>query len=149
MKMKVQTAVYGTLETERDKLIYFPDGIMGFPDNKQFALFPIEEGNPFCLLQSVDRRDLGFFVTDPRNFSNSRDLPKRMTLSGDSQVYITVCQMDGGFVGNLAGPLVVDPKTRRGRQEVLSGYQRVIPLGNQLKADRYRLNGIGRIPELN
>ncbi|MCI8896321.1 MAG: flagellar assembly protein FliW, partial [Lachnospiraceae bacterium] len=41
--MQITTKVFGEITVDDDKLIYFPKGIIGFPDLKDFALIHDEE----------------------------------------------------------------------------------------------------------
>ena len=41
--MKIKTKVFGEVTIDDDKAIYFPAGIIGFPDMTEFALIHDEE----------------------------------------------------------------------------------------------------------
>lgn len=67
--MKVITRLFGEIEIEEDKIIYFKKGIIGFPDCKQFTLIFDEEenGDPknISWLQSLDEPSFALPVMDP------------------------------------------------------------------------------------
>src|SRR5439155_8061071 len=49
----------------RDRLIRFEEGLIGFPECKDFVLKENDDLAPFCLLQSLELLDLGFLVLEP------------------------------------------------------------------------------------
>ncbi|MEA2101054.1 MAG: flagellar assembly protein FliW [Thermodesulfobacteriota bacterium] len=63
--MKIDTLRFGSIDVQEDKIITFPNGIMGFDKAGKFILFPHKEGSPFYWLQSVDVGDLAFVVMSP------------------------------------------------------------------------------------
>ncbi len=126
--MTIETTRFGQVEVDETKLIVFPRGLLGFPLHKQFALVQTGVNSAFYWLQSADRADLAFVVTDPRLFladykvpAKSEDL-KQLDL-GDAegaQLFVIVNKVDGVLTGNLQGPLVINATTRVGKQLVLS-----------------------------
>ena len=126
--MKVETTRFGQIEVDENRLIKFPSGLLGFPDNNDFALVQTNDEGTFFWLQSIERPELAFVVCDPLLFLpdyqvavKSEDLDK-INLSGmdDAQVLIIVNKIDRMLTGNLQGPLVINAVNRNGRQLVLS-----------------------------
>ncbi len=64
--MEIQTARFGPITVQEDKVLLFPKGILGFSQNKKFILFPHTEGSPFYWLQSVDDGTIAFVVMNPQ-----------------------------------------------------------------------------------
>lgn len=126
--MILQTSRFGQIEVDDQRLIHFPGGIVGFPDNRDFALVQTSEDSGFYWLQSVDRAELAFVVCDPRLFVSDYRVPiKQEELSqiglsdpGGAQVFIIVNKVDDQLTGNMQGPLVVNLETRVAKQLVLS-----------------------------
>jgi len=126
--MRIETSRFGRLEVDESKLITFPQGLLGFPQQRDYALVQTGEGSSFYWLQSVDRPDLAFVVCDPRMFVADYSVSvKKEDLAGigietvgDAQVFIIVNKVNGLLTGNLQGPLVVNIATRQARQLVLS-----------------------------
>jgi flagellar assembly factor FliW len=58
---QAQTKLYN-----KDTIIHFAEGLIGFSGFKDFVLIETEEIKPFRLLQSADSNDIGFVVLDPR-----------------------------------------------------------------------------------
>lgn len=126
--MIIETSRFGPLEVDEQRLISFPRGILGFPDQQRYALIQTSENSCFYWLQAVDRSDLAFVVCDPRLFVPDYCVPVKLDelsqihLADPSaaQVFIIVNKVDTLLTGNLQGPLVVNVETREARQLVLS-----------------------------
>lgn len=67
--MKVNTRLFGEIEIAQDKIICFENGIIGFPDCKQFTLIFDEaedgERKNISWLQSLDEPSFALPVMDP------------------------------------------------------------------------------------
>lgn len=66
--MKLETRLFGEIEVAEEKRIHFTDGIIGFPDCKDFTLiYDEEKGNRknICWLQSLDESVFALPVLDP------------------------------------------------------------------------------------
>ncbi len=126
--MIIQTSRFGSLEVDDSRLIGCDKGILGFPDNREYALVQTGEDSGFYWLQSVDRDDLAFVVCDPRLFVPDYRVPVKaeelipigLDDPANAQVFIIVNKIDGMLTGNLQGPLVVNVETRQAKQLVLS-----------------------------
>ncbi|HPW68854.1 MAG: flagellar assembly protein FliW [Desulfomonilia bacterium] len=64
--MEITTVRFGTIPVQEDKVIVFPKGILGFPHDTRYILFPHGEGSPFYWLQSVDDGAVAFVVMNPQ-----------------------------------------------------------------------------------
>jgi flagellar assembly factor FliW len=126
--MLIQTSRFGQLDVNRDRLIRFEEGILGFPKQKDYALIQTGEGSGFYWLQSIDTPDLAFVVCDPRLFVADYRVPVKaddlenigLSDSNDAQVFVIVNKQDVLLTGNLQGPLVINVLSRQARQLVLS-----------------------------
>ena len=126
--MLIQTSRFGQLDVNRDRLIRFEEGILGFPKQKEYALIQTGEGSGFYWLQSGDTPDLAFVVCDPRLFVADFRVPVKvddletigLSDANDAQVFVIVNKVDELLTGNLQGPLVINVVSRQGRQLVLS-----------------------------
>ncbi len=126
--MQIHTSRFGQLEVDADRLITFDEGILGFPNETQFALIQTGQGSGFYWLQSISRQDLAFVVADPRLFVADYKVPVKLedlqtielTDADNAQVFIIVNKVDELLTGNFQGPLVVNVVNRRARQLVLS-----------------------------
>ena len=126
--MKVMTTRFGEIEIDQDRIISFSKGVLGFPDNHDFALLQTNDEGNFFWLQCLERADLAFVISDPMLFvpdyqvSAKNDDLEEIDLKDmkDSQVFIIVNKIDKTLTGNLQGPLIVNIANHQGCQLVLS-----------------------------
>lgn len=126
--MMIDTSRFGRLEVDAERFITFDEGILGFPEQKAYALIQTGVGSGFYWLQSVDTPDLAFVVCDPRLFVVDYQAPVKLEeLSGigltdpeNGQVFTIVNKVNDLLTANFQGPLVVNVVNRRARQLVLS-----------------------------
>ncbi len=126
--MIIQTSRFGAVEVDETRLIRFPKGILGFPNNTDYALIQTGENSGFYWLQAVDRAELAFVVCDPRLFVPDYAVPIKaedldsigLQDPNGAQVFIIVNKVEDLLTGNMQGPLVVNIETRVAKQLVLS-----------------------------
>lgn len=126
--MIISTSRFGQLEVDPERLITFGDGILGFPQQREYGLIQTGEGSGFYWLQSVDTRDLAFVVCDPRLFVADYRVPVKveeldaigLKEPDNAQVFVIVNKVKDLLTGNFQGPLVVNVASRQARQLVLS-----------------------------
>ncbi|MBN1492223.1 MAG: flagellar assembly protein FliW [Phycisphaerae bacterium] len=126
--MIIETSRFGPVEVDETRLIRFSKGLLGFPDNREFALIQTGEKSGFYWLQAVGRPELAFVVCDPRLFVPDYSVPikpeelRAIGLEDPSgaQVFVIVNKVNDLLTGNLQGPLVINIETRDGKQLVLS-----------------------------
>lgn len=139
--MKIETTRFGTLEIEETGVIQFPEGLLGFPEQKKFVLLEHKKESPFCWLQSADQPELAFVLTNPflieqeylNDLSPSEEALFQGEQGGSINVFVIVTIPPGKLdemTVNLLGPLVIELDTRIGRQVVLpnSGYSHKHPI---------------------
>lgn len=128
--MKIHTKFLGKIEVTQEQLYSFEEGIPGFPEEKQFALIPFGKNTPFMILQSTSNVQIGFVLAFPYTFKTDYafDLSKQdvETLNIEKQediiTYAIVTLKDTllNSTINLLAPIVINTKTRQGRQIVLN-----------------------------
>jgi flagellar assembly factor FliW len=126
--MQIETTRFGPVEVDQSRLIHFPEGLVGFPAHRRFALIATGQQSSFYWLQSVDDPDLAFVVTDPRLFIldyevhlRAEDYPRVGAEDKQPvQLFVIVNKVDQLLTANLQGPLVVNPANRLALQIVLS-----------------------------
>jgi len=126
--MIIQTSRFGGIEVDDQRFLNFPKGLLGFPDDREFALIQTGENSGFYWMQAVHRPELAFVVCDPRLFVQDFKLPIKaedltqigLSDASGSQVFVIVNKVDDLLTGNLQGPLVINVATRVGKQLVLS-----------------------------
>ncbi|RJR30510.1 MAG: flagellar assembly protein FliW [Desulfobacteraceae bacterium] len=138
---RVQTSRFGTVEVDEHRMIHFPEGLLGFPEHKEFVLLEDKPDSPFFWLQSLSDPELAFVLTNPFFFREdylhalSREEKSLfMNEQGEEMVLLTLVSIPAGHpedaCTNLLGPLVIDPARRTGRQLILpgTGYSHHYPL---------------------
>lgn len=126
--MVIQTSRFGGIEVDDQRFLNFANGLLGFPNDREFALIQTGENSPFYWMQAVHRPELAFVVCDPRMFLpdyrvaiKADDLAQiGLADTGGSQVFVIVNKVDEMLTANLQGPLVINVATRVGKQLVLS-----------------------------
>src|SRR4051812_30964455 len=131
-EIEIQSTRFGTLVVDEERIINFPNGLLGFPDHKRFALIQTGEENYFFWLQSVDEPNLAFVVADPAIFFKGYEVPLRdetrqeLRLGDEEgaervlQVFVICNKVGEWLTGNLLGPLVVNAGNRLAQQVVLT-----------------------------
>ncbi|MDB5292107.1 MAG: fliW [Phycisphaerales bacterium] len=126
--MEIQTSRFGEMAVDDDRIMTFPNGLLGFPDHTRFALIKTGAENYFFWLQAVDEPNLAFVVTDPAIFFKDYEVPVReemqqeLRLTDPSflQVFVICNKVGEWLTGNLLGPLVVNAENRLAQQVVLT-----------------------------
>ncbi len=117
------TSRFGRLEVTIDKVIHFPNGLIGFPDVKRFILMDYNDTS-IKWLQAVDDPDVAFIVMPPFEFFPDYSLKIERSIRNlleideeEDIVTLTVLRVDGGKVtANLQGPLVINSINKKGIQ---------------------------------
>jgi flagellar assembly factor FliW len=129
--MRCTSSRFGQFEIDEKSLLTFPSGILGFPDWTRYVILDHDTDAPFKWLHSVEQAELAFVIIDPVLFKPDY----RVHIGADAlaeiesddardlsiAVILTIPSDDPGRItGNLRGPLVMNPRTRRCKQLVLS-----------------------------
>ncbi len=128
--MIVETTRFGTVEVNDQSVLDMPDGMIGIERCKRFVLLEERPGTAFKWLQSVDDPRIAFVVINPVDFfpDYDIDIPDDQAASlglknsSDAAMLTTVTiYPDAGKVtANLVGPIVMNTRTLRAAQVVLS-----------------------------
>jgi flagellar assembly factor FliW len=139
----VKTRNFGSIEVRSDQIIYLEPGLLGFTQYHRYVLIEHQQEAPFLWLQCLDNSDLAFVVIDPRCLLSDyqpgplalvmRDM--KVERSEDLKILVILTIPPGKpqeMTANLMGPVVVNLKTRQGRQLVVedahySHKHRVLP----------------------
>ena len=128
--MKIETAQFGEVEIEEEKIITMPLGLVGFPENKRFVIFQHKENSPFFWYQSLDDPELAFVIINPLLFKpdyqvNSEAVLGEMEWPADSKfdLFVIVTIPKGrpqGMTANLIGPILVNLNTKEAVQMIIA-----------------------------
>ena len=126
--MDIQTSRFGVLTIDEQRILFFPQGLLGFPNQKRFALIQTGPEKCFFWLQCADEPNLAFVVADPTIFFKDYDVPLRqeylkeldMADSRFAQVLVICNKAEQWLTGNLLGPLLINAANCLGQQVVLT-----------------------------
>lgn len=125
----VQSSLLGTLSVPHGQSYVMKDGLLGFPNAKDFALVPTERPG-MLWLQSVDFEALTFLLVDPFQYLDGYSLELGAKELGgleseDPSKVLILCILtlprseDDQPTVNLQGPLAFDLEKREARQIIL------------------------------
>lgn len=128
--MKIVTERFGEIEIKETEIISFPKGIPGLDDYKKFVLFPVDEqDSPYFFLQSIEKKDLCFFLLDTLAYFADYDIEldestiQSLSVESPSDIIvlslITVTTSLQEATANLKGPIILNVKKNLAKQVVL------------------------------
>ena len=140
--MQITTNVFGEITVDDDKLIYFPKGIIGFPDLKDFALIHDEEKGSDSIhwLQSIQEPAFAMPVMDPllvcSDYNPEADdelLNNLGEIKPDDLLVLVTVTVPSDLTQmsvNLKGPIVINAGERKAIQVIAEGdtYQVKFPI---------------------
>jgi flagellar assembly factor FliW len=116
---------FGDYEVPAERVLTFPQGLIGFRDAHRFALLDASRpGSPFRCLVCLDEPELGFVVCDPVALwpTYAADLPPPEHGRAEDTAVLALVTVPSNaleMTANLMAPLVVDCQSRTGWQCVL------------------------------
>lgn len=139
----VKTRHFGVLQVKPEQIIFLDPGLLGFGQYHRYILVEHQRESPFLWLQCLDNPDLAFVVTDPlcllREYSPAqlaRVIEEMQPDRPEDVKVLVILTIPPGkpreMTVNLMGPVVINLKTRQGRQLVVedqrySHKHRVLP----------------------
>ncbi len=127
--MNIESTRFGTLDVQEEQFIRFSQGIPGFPEEKSFVYLQEDRESPFSFLQSAAEANLTFLLVDPFQFFADYefvledDISEELGLAPENppRVFLiaTVKEKLADMTVNLLAPLIVNNRSRLGRQVIL------------------------------
>lgn len=125
--MKIESQRFGTMDVAEDQLIRFADGMIGFPEEKEYVLLPHGQSESIGWLQSTENPALAFPVVSAHDVTaNYIGLDALINAAGLGSNREDVAVMavlsapqNGPATVNLVAPIVVNATTRNGAQILL------------------------------
>lgn len=129
--MEIKTKIFGDVDIEEDKILLFPNGIIGFPDLQHFTLIHDEEKeeNYIHWLQSVEEPAFAMPVIDPLVISSdyNPEVEESMLeclgkLNPDEMIVLVTMSVPSDITKmtvNLKGPIVINAAEKKGCQIIL------------------------------
>ena len=128
--VNLSTNRFGNLIIEKENIITFDQGILGFEELTQFAIVAVEECLPFEWLVSLEDPLVAFPILDPTLlFSDYKpslrkedilllDIKKEMDV--EMFCIVTLGETPKNVTLNLKGPILINMKNKMGKQIVLT-----------------------------
>lgn len=122
---RIVSSRLGTYDVPLSRIVRFPDGLIGLPEVREVALLEARTpGTPLRYLLCLNEPDLVFLVCDPDEFfpGYSTGVPRPDGADAADVVVlalVTVPERVREMTANLLAPVVIDARTRVGRQVVL------------------------------
>jgi flagellar assembly factor FliW len=127
MAKEIETKTFGKMTIEDKQILHFPDGVIGFETQNNFAFIEESEDTPFKWLQSLDDIELAFIVIQPILFAPnykpvlSKEDFEQIGLSKLEEtlllVIVTIPNDNPEMMtANLQGPILINPVTKVGKQ---------------------------------
>ncbi len=137
--MKTLQTGFGEITYDPEKVIVFPEGLIGFEHLREFVVMPGRKGDLLFCIQSVEEAHVAFLLVNPVLFfpgyqvaPEDADFRKLGISDGDTCFVMTTITFheDQSATLNLLAPVLYAPDTDRAIQVVLdgSGYSTRTPL---------------------
>jgi flagellar assembly factor FliW len=129
--MFVDTVRFGRLEVAAKKILLFPDGLVGFEDDKHWILLADGESESVGWLQSIGNAELALPVVTPQRFISDYSLRMKRTelkslpwkAEDQAIVLVVVSHSQRRLTMNLKAPLVINLNRCLGKQVISVGGQ--------------------------
>ncbi len=127
MTKTIQTR-FGEVEYDPQKIIHFPEGLIGFTALRDFIVMPQAKEGPLFWIQSVEDPQIAFVLTDPTNFFlDYQVVPDRgerdkLGLNEEDEclvLSVVTVRRDTKVTLNLMAPVFFSPRTNRAIQVAL------------------------------
>ncbi|MDF2868554.1 MAG: hypothetical protein K0R05_129 [Anaerocolumna sp.] len=127
--MLIQTKYFGEVNIEEEKIVVFPNGIMGFERYTSYTiLYDIEESNEFSIswLQSTEETSLAIPVVNPLHIKHDYNpivedevLKVLGEVNNENLVILLTMTVPADIAKtsvNLKAPMIINADTRKGVQ---------------------------------
>ena len=145
--MKFSTTRFGEIEVNLDESLFFPSGLIGFPELTRFILLnsSTNGSSPFKWLQSLDDGSIAFILINPLSFKPdymvevSDDEICGLELASEESaaisVIVTMPTNPEEMTANLKAPIIFNVENRRGKQVILNNPEYLTKhlIGNEIK----------------
>lgn len=142
--MEIQTAHFGTVEIDENRIIAFENGLPGLENYKKFALLSDKETKPICWLQSLECKEVSLPVMDPfivfpnYSFDIADDDIKTLHIEQVKDIYVlsvlVIPKPESNMTINLAAPIIINVRNSKARQIILDDkrYRVRVPISELL-----------------
>jgi len=128
--IKLNTTNFGEIEIDKEKIFSFPDGLLGFEEDREFVIINSEDPEiPFQWLQSLRNPDLAFVIINPflvypnYDIRISKAVRDKLKIEDEKDVAIysivVVPEDMEKMTANLLGPIILNIDKKLGKQVIL------------------------------
>lgn len=127
--MKLISRIDGEIEYNKEDIINFEKGLLGFENCRKYILKDLEDYKPFKILQSVDDEKVGMIVISTYDFFKDYDIKlndetvRNLNLqSAKDAMVITTLTLNSDvqkITTNLQGPIIINMAEKKGEQIIL------------------------------
>ncbi len=128
--MSIQTSRFGEINVSEDTFLIFPTGLVGFPAVQEFVVLDVAEDCHYQWFQAIKEPNLALIIIDVHLLDPefpvevSDEAIEELEITAEDPVLImAVVTIPSGqpdrATANLRAPLVVNLRTRKGKQLIL------------------------------
>lgn len=127
--MEIISPIHGKIIYEGDEIISFEKGIPGFQNLKKFVIKEVGEDSPFCILQSIEEKEIGFILISPflvyENYeiNLNEEITNNLKISSSNEVLlysiVTLNSNAKEITANLKAPIVINLNTKKAEQYII------------------------------
>lgn len=129
--IRLETSRFGQLEVREEKIVSFPEGLVGFSNLNRFILIDHKD-TPLKWLQAMDDPDIAFIVVSPNTIFEEyslevdKSVKNYLELDNEDDLAILVTMRVSGedVIANFQGPILINSRTMKGVQVVLDNPDR-------------------------
>ena len=124
--MKIETTRFGEIEIQKEEIITFKDGLLGFEEIKEYVIFEMEDSAPLMWMQSVQEPSLAFVIIRPFEFNEKYSINisdgvtdvLEIEKAEDTDIFAIVVIPDdpSKMTANLQGPIIINIKKKLAKQ---------------------------------
>ncbi len=119
-KVKFQSEQFGELDVPMVKIFDFPNGILGFENEKRFILINDEKISPFKWLISLDNPNIGIPIISPWLVDLGFDLGEDFNIDKKIPMVVVNTKPEGTLpTANLKAPIFLDVDNLKGEQIII------------------------------
>lgn len=129
MHMLINTKYFGKIEIDNEKVITFPNGILGLEEYKEYVLFEMPDNQKFRCLQSMEETQIAFILINPWDFFKDYDIDVSdeeldlIHLKSIEQIavfnIVTFKEDIFQTTANLLAPVIINADTKKAAQIVI------------------------------
>ncbi|MEE2642290.1 MAG: flagellar assembly protein FliW [Planctomycetota bacterium] len=131
VKVKIETTRFGTVEIEKQDILDFESGLIGFGDSRKWVILADTENPAVAWLQSLVDPSLAMAVVSPRRFIPNYQVrltpselePIHLTNVDQAFVLCVVSRNDNRLTMNLRAPVIINLDRKMGAQIMTSDDQ--------------------------